>query len=453
MLYQDQRDLFYRAFSPRETREGSVTGVRNTVPIHMRQAQISLPRLRQRLEQLGTIGRDPAGGVTRLPFSPAHVDAVRFVAQAMQEAGLEVGVDEFGILIGQRGDERQPALLVGSHLDTVPGGGMFDGALGVMAGVEAAHALHEAGRGVHHRLVVVAVPDEEGYAFGVGTLSSRALVGQIPRSRFGELRDATGRSLADYLAAREHGLPRSRVPGRVSVYLELHVEQGPVLERMGRTVAAVELITGILRTTAIFDGRASHAGTAPMDARADALVGAAEFVLAVRQLAAASGGRAVGTVGKAQILPGAVNVVPGRVVLSVELRSPDERTLQELRAAVEHRAPAIAQAHGLTVTLRPWDSSRPQPLDPHVREIILHAMEVGGHPRLTLPSWAGHDAAVLAHHVPAGMIFVTSSAGVSHSPREHTPWPAVEAGTRVLLDTLLLLDDDHQEARLPLAYA
>ncbi len=406
------------------------------------------------MEQLGSIGREAAGGLTRLPFSPAHVEAVRVVAQMMREAGLEPGVDEFGNLIGQRADQGGPALLTGSHLDTVPEGGMFDGGLGVIAAVEAVQALQDAGRRLRHSLAVTAFADEEGHAFGVGTLSSRMLVGEIARARFSTLRDATGRSLDEYLGTRAHGLPLARVPEGVAAYLELHVEQGPVLEQLGRSVAAVESITGILRTTVVFDGRAAHAGTTPMHARADALVGAADLVLAVRDLALQREGRAVGTVGRASVRPGATNVIPGRVELSVELRSPNDRDLDALRATLEQRAHVIARQHGLTVTVGTWDLSPPVAMDPGICEAVLRALETCGQPRLALPSWAGHDAGVLARYIPAGMIFVVSTAGLSHSPREHTPWDAAATGAQVLLETLLILDGgDGAARRLPLAYS
>jgi len=416
-------------------------------------ATISPRRLRERMEQLGALGRGRDGGLTRLPFSAAHVDATRLVAHMMRDAGLDAGVDEFGNLIGLRAGDQEAALVAGSHLDTVPGGGMFDGALGVVAAIEAAQALRDAGRRLRHRLAVVAFADEEGHAFGVGTLSSRALVGEVARERFASLRDETGRSLDDYLRAREHGLPDAAVPDRVAAYLELHIEQGPLLERAGRPVAAVESITGILRAPVVVSGRAAHAGTTPMDARADALVGAAELVLGVRDLAAGYRGRAVGTVGRVTVAPGAANVVPGRVELSVELRSPDADILDALRAAVEARAREIAGRHGLTVSVGSWDSSPPVLMDPRVRDTVLRAIASCGHTPMSLPSWAGHDAGVLARHVPAGMIFVASTAGLSHSPQEHTPWDAVSAGAQVLLTTLLMLDDDRPAARrLPLAY-
>ncbi len=420
----------------------------------MRTLRISLPRLRHRLEQLAAIGRESDGGITRLPFSPPHREAVHATASMMAEAGLRAGVDEFGILIGwYEGDAQLPALLVGSHLDTVPHGGMFDGALGVVAGLECAEVLHEAGTHLRHPLAVVAFADEEGAGFGLGTLSARCLLGLVSRPHFAKLQDAGGRSLAEYLSAHLAQLPALRVPDRVAAYLELHVEQGPELYRMGRAVAAVEAITGTLRTTVIFEGRANHAGTTPMAGRADALWGAAEFVLAIRDLTLASGTRAVGTVGQLEVFPGATNIVPGRTEMRVDLRSPDDRLLRTLQTRVADRAAEIARQMGLQVTLEGWDHTPPQPLDPRVREAILRAIKTSGHEPLALPSWAGHDAGIMARYVPAGMIFVSTTEGISHAPQEQAPWPAVEAGANVLLQTLLALDASDDAGRaLPLAY-
>ena len=420
----------------------------------MTPAHISPQRLRQRMEHIGTIGSGDSGGISRPPFSPAHVEAVRLVAQMMHEAGLDPGVDEFGNLIGLEAGGNGPVLLAGSHLDTVPDGGMFDGALGVVAAVEAAQTLRDAGQRLRHGLAVIAFADEEGHAFDVGTLSSRALVGEIPRSRFETLRDRSGKSLEEYLRARAHGLPVARVPERVGAYVELHVEQGLVLERMGRAVAAVDSITGILRTTVTFDGRAAHAGTTPMTARADALVGAAELILAVREMALQHKDRAMGTVGRLSVHPGATNVIPGRADLSVEVRSPDEHELLDLRVAVEQRSQTIAGQQGLRVTVGSWDRSPPVPMDPAVRSAVVRALQICGQPALTLPSWAGHDAGVLARYIPAGMIFVASTAGLSHSPREHTPWETAAIGAQVLVETLVILDSATDTTRrLPVAYA
>ncbi len=413
----------------------------------------SLERVRARLEALAEVGRDPAGGITRLPCTPAHAQAVRLAARMMREAGLEPGVDEFGTLVGRRPGTDDAALLCGSHLDTVPQGGMLDGALGVVAAVECAQALQEAKVQLRHGLAVVAFADEEGAAFGVGTLSSRALVGEIPRSRLEQLRDPSGRSLTDCLRRRAHGLPPARVPDRVAAYLELHIEQGPVLEAEGQMAAAVSAVVGIARTWVVFEGRAQHAGTTPMDRRADALAAAARLALDLREMARRSAGRLVATAGRLQVHPGAVNVIPGRAEVSVEVRSPDPGRLQDACGWVEARAREIAAAEGAQVRVDPWDLSAPQPLDPDVRAAVRRALRTCGYADREIPSWAGHDAAVLARYVPAGMIFVPSAGGISHSPLERTPWEAIDAGVRVLLQALLALDASAPPARvLPAAY-
>lgn len=416
--------------------------------------RISASRLRQRLEQLGAIGRDSDGGITRLPFSPPHREAVRRVAAMMAEADLAAGIDEFGILTGQReGEAPRPTILTGSHLDTVPHGGMFDGALGVIAGIECAQVLQEAGMRLRHPFAVVAFADEEGAGFGLGTLSARCLVGEVPKGRFTTLMDAQGRSLAEHLSGVHLDLPPRRVPADVAAYLELHLEQGRVLDQRGRAVAAVEAITGMLRTTVTFHGRANHAGTTPMADRADALWGAAEFTLSVRDLARTSGDRVVGTVGSIEVFPGATNIVPGRAVLRVDLRSPDQGRLEALRGQLTRRAEEIASGLGLSVVIGEWDTAPPVPLDPRVRTTILQAIASCAQEPLTLPSWAGHDAAVMARYVPAGMIFVATTGGISHAPEEHVPWEAVEVGAQVLLETLLTLDaSDLESGKLPLAY-
>lgn len=428
--------------------------------------RVSISRLRTRIDTLAAVGRHPDGGATRLPFTEPHGHARRVVASMMADAGLEVGQDEFANVVGRwdragnddlRGDLRGDlagALLCGSHLDTVPHGGKFDGALGVMAAIESVQAMREAHYRPRHPCYVVAFADEEGAAFGMGTLSSRCVVGEVGRERFAAMRDESGRSLAEHLAAAARAFPRLLLPERVAAYLELHVEQGPELHSSGKRVAAVETITGIARARAVFTGRANHAGTTPMNKRADALWGAAELTLAIRNAAIASEGRTVANVGRLLVFPGAANVVPGRVELSVELRSPDVDRLHAVRAHVQRTAADIAGRLGVSVELDQWDQADPQPLDARVRKAVIQVMQSRGHEPVVMPSWAGHDARVLAPYVPAGMIFVPSIDGISHSPHEHTSWEDVEEGAQVLLETLLLLDSvDGEGARLPLAYA
>ena len=399
-------------------------------------------RLRSRLESLATIGRDPAGGISRFPYSAAHAEAVRLVAAWMAEAGLQAACDGFGNLIGMRpGAADWPAILLGSHLDSVPQGGMFDGALGVLAGVEVAQALRDAGRSLQHGLAVVGFADEEGHAFGLGRLGSRCVVGDITREQYDTLRGRDGRTLAESIAAFSPGLPRAALPAQSGAYLELHVEQGPVLAQTGRRVASVGAITGIARTAVVIEGEANHAGTTPIASRRDALVGAAEIVLMVRGLVEAEGPPAVGTVGALTVLPGAPNIVPGRAEFTVELRTPDRDRLGRLRKQVDVQIGRIAQRRGLVHHVNPWDHWDPVPMDAGVQEAIRSAIAGAGFEPYTMPSGAGHDAMILAPFVPAGMIFVPSVGGISHSPREWTEWRDAALGAEVLLRVVLLLDE------------
>lgn len=403
---------------------------------------INPDRLRSRLEALAAIGADPAGGISRFPYSDAHAEAVRTVAAWMAEAGLTAGCDQFGTLVGTRpGARGWPAILLGSHLDTVPRGGMFDGALGVLAGVEVAQALREGGCHLDHGLAVVGFADEEGFAFGAGTLASRCLVGAIAPAQRETLCGYDGRTLAEALAAFAPGPPPAMVPSPAAAYLELHVEQGPVLVQSGRRIAAVSAITGIARARAVLEGEANHAGTTPMALRRDALVGAAEVILAVRGLVEAMGPPAVGTVGTLAVPSGASNIVPGRVEFPIEIRSPDAVILNRLRGQIDKAVQRIAQRRGLVHQMSPWDHRDPVPMDARVHQAILDAIADAACEPYSMPSGAGHDAMILAPHVPSGMIFVPSIGGISHSPRERTDWADCALGAEVLLRTVLRLDE------------
>lgn len=412
---------------------------------------VRLDRLRSRLQTLSTIGADPsgvaAGGVSRFPYSEAHAQAVRTAADWMREAGLQPGCDPYGNLVGlSPGSVEWPAIILASHLDTVPHGGMFDGALGVLAGVEVAQALHEAGQQLRHPLAVVGFADEEGYIFSLGALASRCLVGDIPQDRFHSLRGRDGRTLAEALAEFAPGLPRATVPAKAGAYLELHVEQGPVLAQMGRRVAVVTTITGIARTRVVIEGQAAHAGSTPMASRRDALVGSADAILAVEALAKAAGPLTVGTVGTLQVRPGASDMIPGQVEFKIEFRTPDGERLRQLSADAEAEIRRIAARYGLACSVEAWDLRDPVPLDPGIQQVIATTIANAGHESYSMPSGGGHDAMVLARYVPSGMILVPSVGGVSHSPREWTEWEDAALGAEVLLRTVLLLDERERPA-------
>ncbi len=406
----------------------------------MEAVRINADRLQSRLTDLARIGRTPEGGVTRLSYRAEHAESVRLVARWMREAGAEIGLDSwgnlFGVVPGTLGS--LPPIAAGSHLDTVPNGGAFDGALGVVAAVEAAAALRDARATLRHPLLLLAFAEEEGTSFGVGCLGSLGLVGRAPAPE--TLRDQTGVPLVDLLRAFDPGVPRRAVPAPMVAYLELHIEQGPTLAAQGMSLAAVETIVGISRAVLVFTGEANHAGTTPMDVRRDALWGAADLVAAVRTIARDTGGRAVGTVGRCLVSPGAVNVIPGRAEVTVELRSADDRLLEALRDQVEAAGRACAGRHGLGLEIRPWRAEPPVPVNRAVRDEVIAAAGELGWPVTTMPSWAGHDAKILASVAPTGMIFVPSVGGISHSPREQTSWDDAARGAQVLCRAIERLD-------------
>jgi len=401
-------------------------------------------RLWGRVQRLGQVGRVAAGGIVRPAYGEAHAEAVALVAGWMRDAGLEPGLDETGNLIAvlAGSEPERGAIALGSHLDSVPNGGAFDGALGVLAALEAVQTLREHGVTPRRSLAVLGFADEEGNNFGIGVLSAQLWIGEIPPERFGTIRDRDGRGLDAYLAAFDvPGVPRVARPD-LAAYLELHVEQGPVLDGDGGSAAAVESIVGISRTTVTFTGEANHAGTTPMALRKDALWGAAELALAVRDLGRASDGGAVTTVGVFEVTPGATNVIPGSVRMRVEMRSPDETRMADMRSRVEALAAEAAERNALRVALDPWHHAPAVPMHPVPREATQRALVDAGLEERTMPSWAGHDAKVLARAIPVGMLFVPSKGGLSHSPREDTAAEHCAAGAQALLHAALRLADD-----------
>ena len=395
-------------------------------------ATIDAIRLRGRLEELAEIGRTPEGGVTRLSYRTEHATAVRLAAGWMRAAGASAGVDAWGNLHGvvPGADGAVPPVAAGSHLDTVPNGGIFDGALGVVAAIEAAQALHDARVRLARPLLLLGFAEEEGTSFGVGCLGSLGVVGRAPAAE--TIHDREGVTVASLLRAFDPGVPRLPLAAEMAAYLELHIEQGPILASRRTPLAAVEAIVGIARASFMFHGRANHAGTTPMDVRRDALWGAADLVAQVRALARDTGGRAVGTVGRLTVSPGATNVIPGAAEMTVEVRSAELPVLAALCAAVEQAGRTGAERYGLRLEIGEWRAEPPVPLDPGIRASIVAAAGDLGWPIASMPSWAGHDAKILCAQAPAGMIFVPSDRGISHSPEEHTSWEDAARGAQVL---------------------
>jgi N-carbamoyl-L-amino-acid hydrolase len=401
-------------------------------------------RLRQTLEHLSTFGRNPEGGVTRLGFSDADMAARQYVMGLMRDAGLTVRVDPAGNIFGYRaGTQNLPVLLFGSHIDSVPHGGNFDGDVGSLSAIEVIRALNDHQIKTRHPLEVVIWTNEEGFHFRVGVFGSSAAAGTLDPSVL-ERRDDQGLTLADWL--RKYGqnpadIAKAKIaPGTVAAYVELHIEQGAVLDRAKIPIGVVEGIVGIGWWNCVATGFANHAGTTPMDQRRDALVAASKAVLAVRQAVRAVPGRQVGTVGIMKVEPGAPNIIPGRAEFSVELRDLDAAKVHRIWSDIENRFAQISKEENVPIECKALDFDEPAKANPLVQQTIRDAARSAGLAFLDMPSGAGHDAQNAARFAPMGMIFVPSRNGISHSPLEFTPWPDVTNGAEVLYRTILSLD-------------
>ncbi|WCB91529.1 putative hydrolase [Baekduia alba] len=412
-------------------------------------ARPDLVRVLARLDQLWSIAPGPRGGADRPAYSPAEATAMRLVAGWAREAGLAPALDPHGNLWATPPDWVGPLVSSGSHVDTVPDGGRFDGALGTVLALEAAEALREAGdrRGAAPAVLVCAA--EEAPRFGAGTLGSRLLTGAVDDTALDGLRDASGTTarsaLAGFLDALAD-LPRvDRVPlERIRAHVEVHVEQRQELARRGAALGVVERVAVPHRHELIVEGRSGHAGEVPMHERHDALTAAAELIVALETAAIAEADPAtVATVGEISIDPGAVSAIPRRAVLALEVRGVDPASI----ARVEHMLDAVIDSvrlrRGVAVERRPLRIGDPVGLDPELVRLALSvAAELGVEARTTY-SGAGHDAQHLAAHVPVGMLFVPLHGGESHTPHEGAEPRdiATAAHTLNLLLTHLLLPD------------
>jgi N-carbamoyl-L-amino-acid hydrolase len=399
-------------------------------------------RLLARIDELRCIGATAGGGVSRPAFGPADVRARELVACYMREAGLSVRVDAAANLLGSRAgtDPRLGAIVLGSHLDTVPDGGALDGAYGVLAAVEVAHTLHEHRIRLDHPVLVAAFSNEEGIAGSSAMFGSRAAAGAVGREELAtEIHN--GRTLAalvDGAGGDSVRLDSARWdPSELACYLELHIEQGPVLQNQHRQIGVVTAITGRLTIEIVITGEANHGGTTPMNARRDALVAGARMVLVVRELAASAGVVRVATVGSCTTAPGAWNVVPGEVRLVVDVRDVDDAAISEGVARLRTQAHRVAAETGASIDVTPLQFVAPASCDERVHDAIAGSAADCGLTFLDMPSGAGHDAQWIADITPMGMIFVPSRDGISHSPREWSAPADLVNGANVLLGATL----------------
>jgi hydantoinase/carbamoylase family amidase len=380
------------------------------------------------LEAAARIGGDERGGVTRFAWSPELAEANAWLMQQLTELGLETELDPAGNVIGRWTAGEGKAVALGSHLDTVPSGGCYDGALGVLAALDVVRRFKAEGFEPTRPLWVVSFNDEEGGRFQTGMLGSRAFCGDC------DFEDWERRGVAGAMA--EAGFDFGRLGeavrvGELGAYLELHIEQGPVLERSGIDLGVVTAITGMLGFRARFVGEANHAGTTPMELRRDALAGTARAVLAVREEARGRDDMTA-NVGVVSAEPGGFNVVPGASEFTIDVRSATADGFARLEPFVRETLERIAAEEELGLELLETHRKQPAALDPALQDALEAAADEEGATTLRMPSGAGHDAMVLAHHIPAAMLFVPSRGGLSHTPDEFTTPEQCELGARVL---------------------
>jgi allantoate deiminase len=391
------------------------------------------------LDELAKLGAGPQDGVTRVAWSAELFAAYAWVGDRMRELGLEVEVDEAGNLIGRWEVGAGTPIVVGSHLDTVPSGGRLDGVLGVVAAVHAIALLQRDGFEPARPIWIVAFMDEEGTRFNAALFGSRAFAGQ-ELAGIGDRTDLAGTTLRDAMEQQGHSFARiagAKRIGEIGAYLELHIEQGPVLEAEGVQIGVVTSIVGLRGYRVRLLGQANHAGTTPMHMRRDAFIGAARIAVELRDVARRRDDMTA-NVGKIAVAPGGANVVPGIADFTIDVRAPTAEGMAELEAVVRGTVSRIAGEEGLEFELEPTYVLEPLELDPTLVDAVEHAATEQGATSRRMPSGAGHDAMVIGRHVPAAMIFIPSRRGISHSPEEYSSPSEVELGMRVLAATLRL---------------
>jgi N-carbamoyl-L-amino-acid hydrolase len=404
--------------------------------------RVNGPRLNEHLKALSEFGKNPQGGVSRVAYSEADRQGREYVMSLMRAAKLDVSVDAAGNIIGRRpaanNDDSLRPILFGSHIVSVPEGGNYDGDVGSLAAIEVAQTLFENNVMTRHPLEVVIFQNEEG-----GLIGSRAMDGELGEKEL-DLVSRSGKTIREGIKfiggdpAKLATVKRSK--GSIKAYLELHIEQGGTLEAEKINIGIVEGIVGINWWDVTIEGFANHAGTTAMNNRQDALLAGAKFIEAVNRVVTSVPGRQVGTVGRIQALPGAPNVIPGKVVLSLELRDLDARKIDMLFQKIRSEAEQIAQSNKVTFDFKQINVNIPAPTDTRIRAIIDSSAKELGLSTKVLPSGAGHDAQDMARLAPVGMIFIPSIAGISHSPKEFSTPKDIENGANVLLGAVLKVD-------------
>ena len=412
----------------------------------MEQLSINGKRLRQDIEVLSQIGKGNDQGIYRISFSDADMEARAWLKQQIEEAGLEIyqdGAANLHARLGWRDDV--PSVMTGSHIDSVPGGGHLDGALGVLAGLECLRRIKELNLYTKRPLESIAFSDEEGH-FG-GIFGSSAICGYLTPETIHNAHDLDGITLTEAMAKQGlsamDALSATRQPETIHAFVELHIEQGPILERQNLHLGAVDAVAGLFKWNVRLSGVAAHAGATPMDMRQDAFQGLAEFSMELNRVIEEHGSpRSVATIGRVELSPGAANVVPNLAEFSLDVRDTDEETLQALADAMRRALSAIARRRQLMFEFEVLSEIDPVKCDSRIIQMIERSSRALGINSTRMASGAAHDTQIMASITPSGLIFIPSKGGRSHSPAEWSDWQDIENGANVLLNTLYQLANE-----------
>ena len=414
----------------------------SALPLRFRQPGLRVDgaRINAHLTALAEFGKNPQGGVSRVAYTEFDRQAREAVMGWMRAAGLDVSIDTAANLVGRRigSDPSLKPIVLGSHIDSVPMGGNYDGQVGSMSAIEVAQTLAAEGRTLRHPLELLIFENEEG-----GTIGSHAITDGLPAGELDRVSQSgkTFREGIRFLGGDPDRLDSARrARGDIAAYLELHIEQGGRLDQAGIPIGVVLGIVGIRHWEVTIEGFANHAGTTPMKGRRDALLVAARCIEAVNRIVTSVPGRQVGTVGIIRVEPGAYNVIPGRAVFGLELRELDDAKTLGFYRRIRAECERLARADGCSIGFQETLASVPALTDPKIRRVIAASAKGLGLATMELPSGAGHDAQEMARIGPVGMIFIPSKDGISHSPREYSKPADIENGANVLLHTLLTLD-------------
>ncbi|MGO9643670.1 MAG: Zn-dependent hydrolase [Candidatus Bathyarchaeia archaeon] len=410
----------------------------------MSTARISPARLHKTITELSKIGHQSTGGITRLTFSRADIQARKYVSNLIRKAGMSVSIDKFGNIIGRSLNAAYdaPTIACGSHIDTVPNGGALDGAYGVLGAIEAIRSIHE-----HYTptqaLQIMIFTEEEGARFGA-FIGSRGFAGLLNQSTIYAMRDKENVTFQNAMgnANLKPSSQRFRHHPNIRAYVELHIEQGPILEHEHKSIGIVESIVGLGDLEIELEGKPGHAGTTPMRLRRDALVGAAKIILGINRIALKTGIPAVATVGSVAAYPGAPNVIPGRAMINVDYRDTTLPRMRQLEKRISSISKRVADENNLKIVIRQKSLTKPAKMSTKVIKIIETSSRSLGLSSKYMQSGAGHDCQNMTHITKTGMIFVPSRDGISHAPNEYTKPKQLEDGANVLLQTLLRLANE-----------